>query len=86
MNNKMENLRNFLKDFIAVVRWEICIPKDADWKLQAFSTRNIVGDIMENVYAENGAYVDYCRGNDYIEIFGLTEEEYNSLSDLLDIY
>lgn len=83
----MVELRSFLKDFIAVVRWEQCISKDDEWwKLQAFNTRNIVGDIMENVYAENGAYVDYCRGNDYIEIFGLTEEEYNSLSDLLDIY
>lgn len=48
---------------------------------QAFNTRNIVGDSMETVYKENGITVDYCYRYDYIEIFGLTDEEFEDLID-----
>ena len=46
---------------------------------QAFETRNIAGDEMETVYKEDGITVDYCRCYGYLEIFGLTSKEYNSL-------
>lgn len=46
---------------------------------QAFDTRNIAGDEMETVYKEDGITVDYCRCWHYLEIFGLTSKEYNSL-------
>jgi hypothetical protein len=48
---------------------------------QAFNTRNIIGDIMETVYDEDGIIVDYCYGYEYIEIFGLTDVEFEDLID-----
>lgn len=48
---------------------------------QAFNTRNIVGDYMVNVYDEDGIEVDYAPGYDYVEIFGLSDEEFCSLLD-----
>lgn len=50
---------------------------------QTFDTRNIVGDNMYTVYNNDGITVDYCYCYDYLEIFGLTEEEYRSLKDIL---
>lgn len=79
--NKMEDLRKFLNDFIKEIKIELL--EEDDWKLQAFNTRNIVNDFMINIYAKDCVYID--RGSNYIEIFGLTEEEYKSLSDLLNI-
>ena len=48
---------------------------------QAFNTRNIVNDSMETVYDEDGITVDYCYGYEYIEIFGLTDVEFENLID-----
>ena len=48
---------------------------------QAFNTRNIIGDIMETVYNEDGIIVYYCYGYEYIEIFGLTDVEFEDLID-----
>ena len=59
---------------------------DNDYKgMQTFCTRNIVGDYMETIYDSDGIIVDICRGWDYLEIFGLTDEEYRGLEDILDI-
>lgn len=43
-----------------------------------FDTRNIVGDRMQCIYSEpaDGVVVDICYDYDYIEIFGLTEDEF----------
>lgn len=49
--------------------------------VQAFNTRNIAGDRMETVYKDGDIIVDYCKGWEYIEIFGLTEEEFDDLLD-----
>ena len=46
---------------------------------QAFDTRNIAGDDMETVYDKDGITVDHCRFWGYLEIFGLTDAEYNKL-------
>lgn len=48
---------------------------------QAFNTRNIAGDSMGRVYDEDGITVDYCYQYSYIEIFGLTDEEFEDLID-----
>lgn len=48
---------------------------------QAFNTRNIYGDPMEEVYNEDGIIVDYCSSYGYVEIFGLTDEEFWDLID-----
>jgi len=65
--NKIEKLKKFLQENYP--------------NIQAFNTRNIVGDDMENVYDEDNIQVDYCDHWDYIEIFGLNEKQF---SDLLD--
>ena len=52
---------------------------------QTFNTRNWAGDEMATVYQEDGIFVDYAVLWDYLEIFGLTDDEYKSLSNILDI-
>lgn len=37
-----------------------------------FFTRNLVGDIMENIYEDENVSCDICRYYGYFEIFGLT--------------
>ena len=44
--------------------------------IQMFDTRNICGDYMVTIYEQDGITVDYCHGYDYIEIFGLTYEQF----------
>ena len=45
-----------------------------------FNSRNTAGDHMTTIYDEpaDGVVVDACYGYDYIEIFGLTDEEFNN--------
>lgn len=71
--SKLEKLKNFIreKDFVGI---------------QTFNSRNVVGDPMVTIYNQDGIVVDCCYFWGYLEIFGLTEEEYLSLSDVLDIY
>ena len=49
--------------------------------VQSFNTRNTMGDYIETVYDEDGIQVYYAPAYDYIEIFGLTEKQFNSLLD-----
>lgn len=65
--NKIDKLKKFLQENY---------PNE-----QAFNTKNIVGDSMVTVYNEDGIIVDYCYYYSYIEIFGLTEEEFEDLID-----
>lgn len=44
--------------------------------IQMFNTRNIVGDAMTTIYDEDGIVIDYCYSWDYVEIFGLSYEEF----------
>ncbi len=44
-------------------------------EIQLFDTRNICGDETGRVYDENEINIDYCYDWDYLEIFGLTQEE-----------
>ena len=52
---------------------------------QTFDCRGIAGDSMTTIYNSDGITVDFCHYYDYLEIFGLTDEQYESLSDILDI-
>ena len=65
--NKINKLKRFLQENYP--------------NIQAFDTRNIVGDSMETVYDEDGIIVDYCPDYEYIEIFGLTDVEFEDLID-----
>ena len=60
----MDELKRFLQDYKGT---------------QVFNTRNLVGDSMETIYKQNKIQVDYCKDYDYLEIFGLTQEEFKSL-------
>ena len=47
--------------------------------IQMFNTRNLVGDQICTIYNEDGFVVDYCHGYEYIEVFGLSDEEFSRL-------
>jgi len=49
--------------------------------MQAFNTRNLVGDTMVTIYENDGIVVDICYYYEYIEIFGLTDEDFENLID-----
>ena len=65
--NKIDKLKKFLQENY---------PNE-----KAFNTRNWIGDNMETVYDEDGIIVDYCYVYSYIEIFGLTDKEFENLID-----
>jgi len=71
----MEHL-NKLRDFLI---------KNGYKGTQTFGSRSLVGDSVETIYEADGITVYYCYYYDYLEIFGLSDEEYNSLADILDI-
>lgn len=68
--SRLETASEFMKKFCEEYEYE---------GIQMFNTRNVVGDIMDNLLAENGVYIDISWGYGYIEVFGLTEDEYNEL-------
>lgn len=63
---KISNLINFIKKMF---------PKG----IPMFDTQNIVGDPMINIYDKDGICVDHCYYFEYIEIFGLTDEEFEKV-------
>lgn len=64
---RLERLKRFLHNE------EIC-------GMQSFDCRNWVGDLMDNIYNEDGIQVDICYGYEYLEIFGLTHDEWLELA------
>lgn len=46
-----------------------------------FSSRNLVGDPMVNLYDKDGLTVDICYSYSYFEVFGLSEDEFDELAD-----
>ena len=60
----MKKLKEFLEDYKG---WQI------------FFTRNTCGDYMETIYDEDGIQVDICYGWEYLEIFGLTNNQIKEL-------
>lgn len=72
MSNRLNELRNFINEI------------GFNGK-QTFDSRNVAGDSMVTIYEKDGITVDFCHYYDYLEIFGLSEEEYLSLGDILGI-
>lgn len=60
------------------------LSNDMIGNVQIFSDRNIAGDHMENIYADNGVYIDICREYGYIEVFGLNDKEYKTLCKMIN--
>ena len=51
-------------------------------RIQMFNTRNNVGDRMFTIYHEDGITVYYCPDYDYIEIFGLTDKQFEKVKNV----
>lgn len=45
-------------------------------KIQIFNTKNTAGDRMETIYNDGTVKIDFCSHWGYIEIFGLSGEDY----------
>ena len=52
--------------------------------VQMFNTRNVVGDEMRTIFDKGGITVDICDDWGYIEIFGLTDEEFETVANIYD--
>lgn len=52
--------------------------------IQAFNCKGCLGDKMKKVYDKDGITVYYCYSNYYIEISGLTNEEFEDLIERND--
>ena len=50
-----------------------------DARCGIYNMRNLVRDNMVTIYKEDGLQVDICYDWAYIEVFGLTEEEFDEL-------
>lgn len=55
------------------------LKKEFPNKIQMFDTPNIVGDAMSLIYNEDGIIIKYCYAWNYIEIFGVTDDEYEKI-------
>ena len=82
MTKRAKRIRKFIKAALK--------NKKIGWgkkRIEMFTTRNITGDTMETIYDDGEIQIDYAPGYNYIEIFGLTEEEYkyvrNEIADAL---
>lgn len=62
-NEVVENVKKVIKDNY----------DDADCGI--FFTRNLVGDLMGNIYKNGDVEIDICYHWSYFEVFGLTEDE-----------
>lgn len=66
-----------LLDFLNTLRNEDSgLVYSADNRIDMYNSRNVANDRMTNIYFKDGIMVDACYGNMYIEIFGLTADEY----------
>ena len=52
--------------------------------IQMFNSRNTVGDDMRTIYNKDGITVDICYEWDYIEIFGLTDAQFEIVASIYD--
>lgn len=71
-------MAGFRKGFIKVVEF---LKEEFPHGVQTFFSPNNVEDKMVNIYddEEDGICIYYCPSYDYIEIFGLTEDEEDEL-------
>ena len=53
-------------------------------KFRRFGWSENSSDYLENIYANNGIYIDYDSSNHYVEIFGLTESEFKRVAQECD--
>lgn len=75
----------YLKEFEKTREEQLLDLKDfiqntfGEHKIQMFNTRNTANDYMKTIYKDENIIVDYAPFYDYIEVFGLTDDEYFDL-------
>ena len=52
-------------------------------RIQVFFSRNTMGDEMETVWSEDGVTIEYCPYYDYLEVFGLMDDERQQFCNML---
>ena len=71
--DQIEELKGFLSDEGIQKFYEMHTP------IQAFTTKNTTNDRTIRIFNKNGITIEYCYTYDYLEIFGITDEEYDEL-------
>jgi hypothetical protein len=71
MKNNMYNFEE-VKEFIKKKKYQ-------DKKWQVYNTYNTVGDPTKKVYDKDGVEIRQCSSMGYIEVIGITPEEYATL-------
>lgn len=46
-----------------------------------FNSKNVVGDVMTNIYKDDDIQIDICYYWSYFEVFGLTDAEFDKLRE-----
>lgn len=64
---KIDKLKKFLQEYFP--------------NYQAFNNKGFGADSLVTVYDEDGIKVDWCQYYSYIEVFGLTDEQFLNLID-----
>ena len=57
----------------------------SQYPVQAFNTRNTMGDRMVTIYEDDDVMIDWAPDYEYVEIFGLTGEQFNKLMEDEDV-
>lgn len=68
----MEKIKEVIKEYY----------DDANYGL--YDCRNLVGDPMETIYDDNEVQIDICYRWSYFEVFGLTDKEFQELTEYYD--
>lgn len=71
--DEIQQLKDFLSNEGIQKFYEMPIP------IQAFTTKNIANDRTIRIFNKYGITIEYCYTYDYIEIFGITGDEYIEL-------
>ena len=64
---KLEKAKEVIKEFYNVADCGV------------YDTRNIVGDDMATIYADEGLTIDICYQYSYFEVFGLSDTDFEEL-------
>lgn len=71
MRKEIEDMLTWIKEHKDEVPYECGI----------FSTPNVVGDPIDVIYDKDSIEIDACYAWSYIEIFGLTDEEFEEVAE-----
>ena len=67
--NKLEKAKEIIKGYYENAKCGI------------FDSRNHIGDVMNTIYKDEGLMIDLCYAHEYFEVFGLSNAEFEELSE-----